>query len=75
MVKCTFSGVEEHAFKGIHLIKNDGTVEYYASSKQFRNAVKLGRDKRKIKWTEAYRIAKAKTEAKNNAQHSVPQVK
>ena len=64
MVKCVFTGKEEHPFKGIHLIKNDGTIEFYSNSKAFRNALKLGRDKRKMKWTEAYRIAKAKKEQK-----------
>lgn len=79
MVKCTFTGKEMPAFKGVHLIKNDGTIEYYSSGKAIKNALKLKRDKRKIKWTEAYRIAKAKeivkegkrvaeAEAKKNAQ-------
>ncbi len=69
MVKCTFTGREEHAHKGVHLIKNDGSVEYYSSSKAIRNALKLKRDKRKIKWTEAYRINRAKivaAESKEN---------
>lgn len=67
MVKCVFSGKEEHAFKGIHLIKNDGTVEYYSSKKAFKNATKLKRDKRKVMWTEAYRIARDKSASKNKA--------
>ena len=60
MVKCTFTGKEEHPFKGIHLIKNDGTVDYYSSRKAMKNALKLGRDKRKLKWTEAYREERVK---------------
>ncbi|MEK6928838.1 MAG: 50S ribosomal protein L24 [Nanoarchaeota archaeon] len=64
MVKCSFTGKEEHAFKGIHLIKNDGSIEYYSSSKAMKNALKLKRDKRKLKWTEAYRIEKEKARAK-----------
>ena len=64
MVKCRFTGKEEHAFKGIHLIKNDGSIEYYSSSKAMKNALKLKRDKRKLKWTEAYRIEKEKARAK-----------
>jgi len=60
MVKCTFTGREEHPHKGIHLIKNDGTVEYYSSSKAIKNARKLRRDKRKLKWTEAYHTERQK---------------
>lgn len=56
MVKCSFCGREEHALMGVHLIQNDGTVAYYCSSKCRRNALKLKRDKKKLKWTEFYRI-------------------
>ncbi|MEM4271935.1 MAG: 50S ribosomal protein L24e [Candidatus Pacearchaeota archaeon] len=62
MTKCVFCGKEEHAFKGVNLIANDGTINYYCSSKCRRNALKLKRDKKKLKWTEAYRIAKNKAE-------------
>ncbi len=60
MVKCVFCGREEDAFKGTHLIQNDGTVNYYCSSKCRKNAIKLKRDKRKLKWTSAYREEKQK---------------
>ena len=56
MVKCVFCGREEQPFIGIHLLGNDGSVSYYCSSKCRKNDLKLGRDKRKLKWTEAYRI-------------------
>jgi len=55
MVKCSFCGKEEYAFKGIHLIKNDGSIAYFCSSKCRLNALKLKRDKRKVMWTAAYR--------------------
>jgi large subunit ribosomal protein L24e len=55
MVKCVFCGKEEHSFIGIHIIGNDGNVNYYCSSKCRKNALKLKRDKRKLKWTAAYR--------------------
>ncbi len=55
MVKCVFCGKEEHSFIGIHVIGNDGNVNYYCSSKCRKNALKLKRDKRKQKWTFAYR--------------------
>lgn len=55
MVKCVFCGREEYAFKGLHLIKNDGSIAYFCSSKCRFNALKLGRDKRKVRWTSAFR--------------------
>jgi len=58
MVKDSFTGEETSPHRGVHLLKNDGTVEYYANSKSFKNALKLRRDKRKLKWTEAYRHAR-----------------
>jgi large subunit ribosomal protein L24e len=58
-----YCGREEPAYKGIHLITNDGTVQYFCSSKCRKNALKLKRDKRKLKWTEAHKIARDK--AKN----------
>lgn len=68
MVKCSFTGKEMYAHEGIHLIKNDGSIEYYSSSKAFKNALKLKRDKRKLKWTEAYRVARAQAIVKEDAQ-------
>ncbi len=70
MVKCVFCGKEEHSFKGIHVIGNDGNVNYYCSSKCRKNALKLKRDKRRLKWTAAYREEAKKAlakEAKKNA--------
>ena len=58
MVKCVFCGKDEYAFKGLHLIRNDGTINYFCSSKCRLNALKLGRDKRKVKWTEAFKDKK-----------------
>ena len=65
MIKCVFCGKEEHEFKGLHLIKNDGSIDYFCSSKCKKNALKLKRDKRKQKWTEAYHIEKNKLAAKS----------
>lgn len=61
MTKCVFCGKEEHSFKGIHLIKNDGSVNFFCSGKCRKNAVKLGRDKKRLKWTEAFRVERRKT--------------
>jgi len=64
MVKCAFCGKEESAHKGLHLIKNSGTVVYFCSSKCRKNAVKLKRDKRKIRWTEAFHKVREKIRGK-----------
>ena len=45
-------------------MKNDGTISYFCSAKCRKATLKLGRDKRKIKWTESYRIAYDKAEEK-----------
>jgi len=63
MVKCVFCGRDEQPHKGLHLILNVGTVAYYCSNKCRKNAFKLGRDKRALKWTEAFRIEQQHTAA------------
>lgn len=65
MVKCVFCGKEEHHFKGVNLIKNDGTVNFYCSSKCRKNALNLKRDRRKLKWALAYREERQKEEARS----------
>lgn len=55
MTKCVFCGNDAHDFMGVHLIKNDGTVDFYCSSKCRKNALNLGRDKRNVKWTQIYK--------------------
>ena len=67
MVKCVFCGYEAGFQTGIHLLKNDGTVDYYCSGKCRKNALNLGRDKRKIKWTEAYKTQRTKESIKVEA--------
>lgn len=64
MVKCVFCGRDEQHFKGVHLIKNDGSVNYFCSSKCRRNALKLKRDKRRLKWASAYGEEKTKAAAR-----------
>ena len=61
MTKCVFCGKEVEPFRGVHLIKNDGSVNFLCSSKCRRNALYLKRDKKKMKWTEAYGVALEKT--------------
>ena len=61
MVKCVFCGKEEPPLRGIHLITNIGTTDYYCSSKCRKNALKLKRDKRKLKWTRAFHEEREKS--------------
>ena len=68
MTKCIFCGKEEYPFKGIHVIKNTGAVNYFCSSKCRKNALKLRRDKRKLKWAEAFHLAREKTRAKEKVE-------
>jgi large subunit ribosomal protein L24e len=63
MTKCVFCGTEAHFFQGVNLIKNDGVVDFYCSQKCIKNALKLGRDKRKVKWTEAYKLTLKKMQS------------
>ena len=64
MVKCVFCGREEESFRGVHRINNDGSISYFCSGKCRKNALNLGRDKRKVRWTEAYRITRTKAQEK-----------
>ncbi len=60
MVKCSFCGKDEKPFRGLHLIKNTGTIAYFCSSKCRKNALNLKRDKRRVHWTEAFHEIKEK---------------
>ena len=48
-------------------MKNDGTSNYYCSHKCLMNHLKLKRDKRKIRWTEAFHITREKKRSKEAA--------
>lgn len=74
MVKCVFCGKEESPFRGVTLIQNNGITNFYCSSKCRKNALKLGRDKKKLKWTEAYRLAREKA-VKNQKMEGKKEVK
>ncbi len=60
MTKCTFCGKDSSPHKGLHLIKNVGVIDYFCSSKCLKNATKLKRDKRKVRWTEAFHLTREK---------------
>ncbi len=63
LAKCVFCGCEQDDFRGTYLIKNDGTINYYCSLKCRKNHLKLGRDKRKLKWTVAFHESREKRRA------------
>ena len=65
MVKCVFCGKDSSSFKGVHLLRNDGTTSYYCTSKCKRNALNLKRDKRKVRWAEAFHERRAKAKEKS----------
>lgn len=69
VVKCVFCGKEQDDYKGTYLITNDGIMHYYCSLKCRKNHLKLGRDKRKLKWTNAFYESRTKRDAaeKRNA--------
>ncbi len=60
LATCVFCGCEQEDYLGTYLIKNDGNIVYYCSSKCRKNHLKLGRDKRKLKWTVAFRETREK---------------
>jgi ribosomal protein L24E len=64
IVKCIFCGKEQEDYKGTYLLKNDGSVNYYSSSKCMKNHLKLKRDKRKTRWAEAFHVTREKRKVK-----------
>ena len=68
MTKCTFCGKDEKPHKGVYLIKNIGHVDYFCSNKCRINATKLKRDKRKVRWTEAFHITREKARVRAGAE-------
>jgi large subunit ribosomal protein L24e len=52
--RCSFCGKEFPIGTGIMYVKNDGTILWFCSSKCRKSSIELGRDSRKVKWTEYY---------------------
>ena len=63
MAKCSFCGKQASQYTGVSIIRNDGTVHFYCSSKCRKNALKLKRDKKNLKWTEFYGVEGAEKAA------------
>ncbi|MBI2184884.1 MAG: 50S ribosomal protein L24e [Thaumarchaeota archaeon] len=55
--KCTFCGKDVRLGTGVMLVRNDGSTQYYCSSKCRKNSLHLKRDPRKYKWTVFYKKA------------------
>lgn len=52
--KCSFCGKDVVPGRGLMLVRNDGSVLSYCSSKCRINHLKLRRDPRKLRWTAKY---------------------
>ncbi len=57
-MKCSFCGAEIEPGTGIMLVKNDGKILYFCSSKCLKN-YRLGRNPRKVNWVRKQRKEKA----------------
>jgi large subunit ribosomal protein L24e len=51
---CSFSGEEIEPGTGLMFVQRDGTVKWFKNSKARKNALKLRRNPRKVKWTRHY---------------------
>ena len=51
---CSFSGEEIEPGTGLMFVQRDGTVKWFKNSKARKNALKLRRNPRKVKWTSHY---------------------
>ena len=58
MSKCSFCGRNIEQGKGKLFAKNDSTIFYFCSNKCEKNQLKLKRNPRFVKWTEAFRKEK-----------------
>lgn len=69
-MKCSFCGSEAPLGTGLMYVKKEGTVFFFCSSKCERNLLKLKRNPRKSKWTEAHRKAEGKAKGGKEGQKS-----
>jgi len=59
MPKCSFCKKNYDVHKGVTVVMNDGTVNYFCSSKCRKNK-KLGRSSEKVKWVKKKKVEKNK---------------
>ncbi len=58
IARCEFCGREIEPGTGIMYVRNDGSIHWYCSSKCFKNALKLRRNPRKVRWARRGREAR-----------------
>lgn len=63
-MKCTFCGDNIEQGTGKMLVKNDGRIFYYCSSKCEKNMLELKRDSKKVNWIRKSGKEDKKTETK-----------
>ena len=61
MVKCSFCGHNMEKGTGKMYVRNDSNIFFYCSNKCEKNHLKLGRNPRKVKWTEDSRKSRNKS--------------
>jgi large subunit ribosomal protein L24e len=65
--KCVFCGKEQEDFRGTYYMKNDGSKNYYCSSKCMKSSLKLKRDKKKFRWAEGFHVMRDKKRVREKA--------
>jgi len=55
---CSFCGGSVNLGEGTLLVRNDGSINWYCSSKCRKNSISLKRDPRRFKWTTITRQAR-----------------
>jgi len=66
MTNCSFCQNEIKEGKGILFVRADGSALIFCSSKCKKNALKLKRTARKLKWTKAFVMFKEQEAKKDN---------
>ncbi|MCZ6647696.1 MAG: 50S ribosomal protein L24e [Nitrososphaerales archaeon] len=61
---CSFCGGSVNLGEGTLLVRNDGSINWYCSSKCRKSSVFLKRDPRRFKWTTITRQAREKRKEK-----------
>jgi large subunit ribosomal protein L24e len=56
MKKCSFCKDDITLGTGIMFVKNDGTIQWFCSTKCRKNSLVLQRDPRKLKWASKKRV-------------------
>jgi large subunit ribosomal protein L24e len=53
--KCSFCGNDIEPGTGTLYVKKDGSTYYFCSAKCKKNLLKLGRDAKRVRWTQHFR--------------------